>query len=100
MTFKEFEKYMKKNLSASKDFCKKAYAFQQKLNKNREAKKRLSDEQLKKEVQTMWENAMRPLYEKIDADRKRKTFEEFIQEHEILEAVNNEMYDAEFEVEI
>lgn len=100
MTFKEFESYMRKNLRSSKDFCKKAYVFQQRLNKNRDSKKRLSDEQLKREVQTMWENAMRPLYEKIDSDRKRQSFESFIREYEILEAVDNEMCDVEFEVEI
>ncbi|HEP1541728.1 TPA: hypothetical protein ACHRZB_001673 [Streptococcus pyogenes] len=108
MYFDEFKEYVENNSRAHDYFFERALDYQNAKNARRTpAHKRWKEQKVLKEVETMWTNVVKQLYDNIKLNGKfRKRFmhqEEidewvsFMNEHEILESFADSMAEIEFE---
>ena len=103
MSFKEFLEYLEKNLSSYDTFIIKATDCQNEKNKKRTPKKRFDDKKLNRAVNKMWEDAMMVAYTNVKSAVGNPKFDVYeswmkkIEEHELLDGLNDSISDLEFE---
>ncbi len=103
MTIKEFEAFLDENLPAKQAFMDAALDYQQAKNKRRPAKKRWADEKIEKATERMWNDFAKGAYEKISPNISKqalnphKEWIQFIEKNEVLEELEQSIYEIEFE---
>lgn len=103
MNFNDFLEYMEGNLSSYPIFMKKAKEYQLLKNKGRSGKAKWSDVRVEKETYNMWLSAMQTLHAQIQIKAGMPTINpeqkwlKFIEENEVIEAVNDGLSEIEFE---
>ncbi|MDV3544906.1 hypothetical protein [Leuconostoc falkenbergense] len=96
MNTEDLNEYIKANSKAYDIFIEKARVYQNGKNANRKMDKRFSAEKVEKKAQTMWENIVVNLHDKLNAEKTLKKHPstdwiKFMEEHEMLDNLEDSM---------
>ena len=103
MTFYELIDYIKEQTSAYDIFYEKALDFQNTKNKARTGKAKWTEKKIEKVVDTMWEQSMQVLYDKVRSQagmpklNPRQAWIDFMDKENVLDSLVEGISETEFE---